>query len=119
MGLGELITAAASVQDALDSAGIPNCVIGGLAVARWGEARLTKDVDFAAFSGIGGESRVIDCVLPVCHARVDDPRAFAMRHRTLVVERGQIPIDVSLAALPFEKRMMTGRALPGTRPASR
>jgi hypothetical protein len=102
----ELAIVAAKVQAALDAAGIPNCVIGGLAVARWGEARLTKDVDLAALSGIGGETRVIDCVLRVCHGRVSDPRAFALRHRTLVVESGRVPVDVSLAALPFEARMM-------------
>lgn len=49
---------------------------------------------------------MIDCVLRVCNGRISDPRTFALRHRTLVVERGQIPVDVSLAALPFERRMM-------------
>jgi hypothetical protein len=29
-----------------------------------------------------------------------------LRHRTLVVESGRVPVDVSLAALPFETRMM-------------
>jgi len=106
MGVKALVAVAFRVQTALDAAGVPNCVIGGLAVARWGEARLTKDVDVSAFTGIGGETRAIDCVLRICKGRTSDPRAFALRHRTLVVEADEVPIDISLAALPFEERMM-------------
>ena len=39
------------------------CVIGGLAVQRWGEPRQTRDVDVTILTGLGGEERVIDPLL--------------------------------------------------------
>ena len=41
----ELIQAAANLQDEIDALGIPNCVIGGLALQAWGEPRVTRDMD--------------------------------------------------------------------------
>ncbi len=40
-----LLESAARVQRALNDAGIESIVIGGLAVAIWGEPRVTRDVD--------------------------------------------------------------------------
>jgi hypothetical protein len=41
-----LIESAAELQSRLDEAGIGSIVIGGIAVAVWGDPRLTRDVDF-------------------------------------------------------------------------
>ena len=48
-----LIEAAVEVQSALSAGGIQSCVIGGLAVQRWGEPRATQDVDFSVLAPIG------------------------------------------------------------------
>jgi len=37
--------------------------IGALAVIRWGEPRLTQDVDLTILTGFGGEARYIDALL--------------------------------------------------------
>ena len=46
----DLVQAAAKVQQDLDALGLPNCVIGGLALQAWGEVRLTRDADFAVLT---------------------------------------------------------------------
>ena len=43
-----LVQVAAELQRFLDSKSWANCIIGGLAVQRWGEPRLTEDVDLTA-----------------------------------------------------------------------
>jgi hypothetical protein len=35
------------------------CFIGGLALIRWGEPRLTRDVDVSLFSGFGNEEVIV------------------------------------------------------------
>ena len=41
----KLFATAMRVQEALFAAGRPFCFIGGIAVQRWGELRITKDAD--------------------------------------------------------------------------
>ena len=36
------------------------CVIGGLAVQRWGEPRLTRDVDLSLLTGFGQEAPFVE-----------------------------------------------------------
>jgi hypothetical protein len=58
-----LIDAATEVQTVLLSHNLRCCVIGGLAVNRWGEPRVTQDVDFSVLAPPGGEQRALDVVL--------------------------------------------------------
>ena len=79
---------------------------------RWGEPRLTADVDLTILTGYGGEA---DYIAELCHAfagRVPDAAEFAHRSRVLLLqsERG-IPIDISLGALPFEERLVDRASL--------
>ena len=39
------------------------CLIGGVALQRWGEPRFTRDVDLTIVTGFGGEGTVIHQVL--------------------------------------------------------
>jgi hypothetical protein len=86
------------------------CFIGGLAVQRWGEPRLTRDVDLTVMTGFGGEEVFIDTLLHQFRGRRSDARDFALRYRVLLLESsGGTPIDVALGAMPFEERAI-GRA---------
>jgi hypothetical protein len=79
------------------------CFIGGLAVQRWGEPRLTLDVDCSIMTGIGDEIGYVDALLSAYAARVDGPREFALSHRVLLVSHPSgIPLDISLGAMSFE-----------------
>ena len=48
---------------------------------------------------------VIDPLLEQFDMRLDDGRAFALRHRVLLLRAtNTVPIDIALGALPFEER---------------
>jgi len=85
----------------------PFCIIGGVAVQRWGEPRGTQDVDVTILTGFGSEERFVDDLLASFAPRGDDARAFALRRRVVLARStNETPIDVALGALPFEERMV-------------
>lgn len=74
---------------------------------RWGDPRLTRDVDVALLTGFGNEEPFIDALIELYVPRVKDLRAFALRTRVMLLQSAEgIPIDISLAGLPFEERLM-------------
>lgn len=102
--MNELLKAARDLQTLLDSQGRQFCIIGGIALIRWGTPRFTRDVDIALLTGFGRED---EFTIPLLNAgytgRVSDAAAFARRNRVLLVNAPNgISIDISLAALPFE-----------------
>jgi hypothetical protein len=83
------------------------CIIGGLAVQRWGEPRLTQDIDVTVISGFGSEEEFVDSLLSGFRGRIPDARAFALRHRVVLLESdAAVPIDVALGGIPFEERIV-------------
>jgi len=100
----ELAAAAREVLSTLHDAGVPACVIGALAVHRWGEPRATSDADFSVLAPYDGDEGVaLDVLLGRFEARRRDARAFALANRVLLLKtREGIELDVALAAFPFE-----------------
>jgi hypothetical protein len=94
--------------------------IGAIAVQRWGEPRLTQDVDLTVLSGFGSEAGFVDALLSTYQGRLPDAREFALRHRVVLVEAATgVPIDVSLGGIPFEERVVersTGWDVGGDEP---
>jgi len=84
------------------------CLIGGIALLRWGEPRFTRDVDVTLLTGYGREDEFITPILASGYrGRVPDAAEFARRNRVLLVDSPQgVPIDIALAALPFEALMV-------------
>lgn len=81
------------------------CFIGGLAVQRWGEPRLTLDVDCTLLTGFGEETRYVDELLAHFDGRVEAAREFALANRVLLLYgAARVPLDVALGAMPFEER---------------
>ncbi len=102
-----LVKLAAELQLLLDSESWKNCLIGGLVLQRWGEPRLTKDVDMTVLTGFGGEEKVVDLLLARFVGRRPDTREFALQNRVLLIQSDDgIGIDVALGGLPFEERVM-------------
>ena len=62
-----------------------SCIIGALAVQRWGEPRLTRDVDVSLLTGFGTEAAFIDRLLATFAPRRPDARAFALEYRVLLL----------------------------------
>jgi hypothetical protein len=99
-----LFEAADSVQRFCQEQGWRFCFIGGLALQRWGEPRLTRDIDIEVFTGFGGESGVIRVLLGRFESRIGDASEFALQRRVLLLKtKTGIGIDIALGALPFEE----------------
>jgi hypothetical protein len=83
------------------------CFIGAIAVQRWGEPRLTQDVDLTVLSGFGPEAEFVDALLASYRCRIPGGREFALQRRVLLLEAASgVPIDVSLGGIPFEERLI-------------
>ena len=107
-----LYEAALDAQGFLEKRGWRFCIIGGLAVVRWGQPRLTHGVDITVLTGFGSEERYIRELLRRYRPRVEDAARFARENRVLLVSASNgIPIDLSLGGLPFEGSLVS-RATP-------
>ncbi len=103
----DLFEAARRLQGFLDSKKWRSCIIGGLAVQRWGEPRLTLDVDVTLLSGFGNEEEYIDELLKHFDSRVPDSREFALKRRVMLLRAGDgTDLDLALGGLPFEERVV-------------
>jgi hypothetical protein len=92
------------LQRFLDSKSWKNCIIGGLALQRWGQQRLTKDVDLTLLTGFGDEEQYVDAILQRYESRIPEGRAFFISRRVVLIKSADgIGIDVALGALPFEE----------------
>lgn len=107
-----LFQAATALEEKLRTRGFQFCVIGGLALQRWGEPRFTKDIDLALLCSFGGEREAVSRLAAVLKSRSNDAQAFALEARVYlgVLDDGT-PVDIALSALPFEERCVA-RASP-------
>jgi hypothetical protein len=104
--LTPILAAAGQLVDFCRARGWSYCLIGGLAVQRWGEPRFTRDADLTLLTGFGGEADFIKVLLGEFTPRRSDAADFAARSRVLLLraENG-VDLDVALGALPFEQRV--------------
>lgn len=100
-----LIRVAQELQSFFEEKSWKFCFIGGLALQRWGNPRLTQDVDVTLLTGFGEEENFINTLLSKYSSRVPDPVQFAMSNRVLLLQSGQVGIDIALAGLPFEEEI--------------
>lgn len=99
--------AASELQSICEGFGFSFSIIGGIAVQRWGHPRMTADVDLTLLTGFGNEEFYVDQLLSKYKGRLSDSKEFSLLHRTLLLVSNQgIPLDISLAALPFEERII-------------
>jgi hypothetical protein len=102
--MNAIFAAALDLQGFCDKRGWRCCFIGGLAVQRWGEPRMTRDADLTLLTGFGTEETFIDPLLDAFEGRRSDARAFALNHRVLLARHpNNTPLDIALGALPFEE----------------
>lgn len=74
---------------------------------RWGETRVTRDIDLNILTGFGGEDQVIDILLANYQARLPDAKKFALSKRVLLLSTPTgTGIDISFGALPFEEMVI-------------
>ena len=73
MNLIDLLDAAREVQDFCDKQGWRSCFIGGIAVQRWSQARVTRVVDLTLLTGFGHEISFIEALLAHYMPRIANP----------------------------------------------
>lgn len=100
----EVYRAAADLRRRFEERGWRFCLIGGLALQRWGEPRETIDVDVTLLTGFGDEESFIREILGWYEPRVGDPAGFALENRVLLVQAPSgVGIDIALGGMPFEE----------------
>ena len=110
--LKAVLMAAEEIQSFCLTQGWRFCFIGGVALQRWGQPRLTQDADLTLLTGFGAEESFADALLVRFAARRADAREFALRHRVLLIQtEAGVAIDVAFGGVLFEERS-TGRASP-------
>jgi hypothetical protein len=86
------------------------CFIGGIALQRWGQPRLTNDIDLTvmARSDTDREVRFVDEFLGMYKGRIPDAREFALEnHVLLLASEDGIAIDVALGGIAFEEQVVS------------
>ena len=116
---GAIYRAALDLQAFCLERGWSFCVIGGIAVQRWGFERFTKDADMTVLTRFDDDP-VVDALLAQYKSRRPDAKEFAVRTRVLFLwHESGVPIDVALGALDFEARAIERgswwEARPGVR----
>ena len=108
----EVIHAAAELQDFCESQGWRFCVIGGLALQRWGEPRETADVDLTLLAGFGGEEPFVRKLLERYESRIADAANFALTRRVLLLRAPSgVGLDIALGGLPYEETVVERSSL--------
>ena len=99
-----LFAAAFEIQTFCVQRGWQFCIIGGIALLRWGRPRFTRDVDVSLLTGFGREDGFITPLIEYGYRpRIPDAADFARRNRVLLLESSLgVPLDIALAALPYE-----------------
>jgi len=106
---------AVELQGFLESCQFQFCFIGGIAIQRWGEPRVTDDMDVTIIAGFGDESPLIQSILKRYQPRIPDASGFALHSRVLLLQDiAGHGIDIALGALPFEERVVMRSSLWGT-----
>ena len=112
-----LWNSALELQGFLDREGFKFCFIGGIVVQRWGEPRMTDDVDLTVYLPFGEETKAAKGILARYQSRHPDPLQFVLQARILLLQDiAGTNIDLSLGGMPFEESMIdraTDWVIPG------
>lgn len=107
-----VIAAAGEIERKLSRAGFRFCVIGGLALQRWGEQRYTRDVDLTLVCPFGDEVAVARRLAALIDPRIEGAVEFAADSRVYLGRASDgTPVDIAFGAIDFELRCLD-RASP-------
>jgi hypothetical protein len=104
----DVLKAADQLQKFCVARGWKFCFIGGIAVQKWSEPRVTTDADITLLTGFSNERIFIDELLTEFRPRREDAAEFAERARVLLLKTDEeVGIDVALGGFPFEERAVS------------
>jgi len=91
---------AIELQSYLESCSFSFCIIGGIAIQRWGEPRLTRDVDATLAIPFGSERRVAGEILKRYQSRISNrPQDWVDIQRLIVRQGKKLKRDLILEEL--------------------
>jgi hypothetical protein len=98
-----LVRSIRRLQQRLQEADIPSVVIGGVAIALWGEPRVTRDVDLKILLGRHEADRLLTVLTPDYTPLLPDPR-HALREQAMlfVQDSAGTRLDLLLADTPYD-----------------
>jgi len=103
--------AAREIHEYLSEQGIPYVIIGGVAVQRWGEPRLTKDVDVTIVVPVEDTEVVAERLSEKFKPRIENIQDFVRQNRVLpAMAANGCEIDFSFA-LPGYEEVLLERAV--------
>ena len=106
--MADLLDAARDIDSFCRRQGWRHCVIGGMALLRWGEQRMTTDVDLTLLTGFGGEEAFISVLIAEYVPLVPAPMEFGLRNRVLPLRtKSGFKTDIAFGALPFEENAVS------------
>jgi hypothetical protein len=92
-----------TLQRRLSEAGIPSVVIGGVAVATWGNPRLTRDVGLKVLLGRDDAKCLLTLLSPDYVSLLPDPHRVLWQQALLfVTDRDGVRFDLLLAETPYD-----------------
>ena len=83
----DIFEAARDLEAFCDAQGWQSYFIGGVAVQRWGEPRVTRHIDLTLVTGVGKEVPFVEKLLAQYSSRIDDAAAFAPQRRELLLRQ--------------------------------
>jgi hypothetical protein len=110
--MNPLYEAAMELQSFLEARKWKFCFIGGLALIRWGEERTTRDVDATLMTGFEKDESFARSLLERFQGRQPDALEFALSRRVLLLKSGNgVGMDIALAGLPYEERVIANSSV--------
>lgn len=105
--MNSLFNAGLEVKEVFEKKKWPYCFIGGIAVLRWGEIRMTQYIDLSLLCEFGNEKKYAEVLLENFKSRITDSEKFAAENRVVLLYSSKnVSIDICLAGLTFESEMV-------------
>lgn len=108
--MNDLIDSVIAFQDFLKKESIPVMAIGGIAVAVWGEPRLTRDIDMKVLISRDKRGKLLTILRTFTPLQEDSDESFRRLGLAFFRDSNGVRIDVMLADTIFDETAI-GRAL--------
>jgi hypothetical protein len=100
------LEAAWEIHQFLNSHKLRYAVIGAIALQKWGEPRLTRDVDITLDASASEAGDLVQLITQRFHSRTEDPVAFARNTRMMLVKASNgVDVDIALAFPGYEDEL--------------
>jgi hypothetical protein len=99
----DLLQSVRTIQRRLGAGGVPSIVVGGIAVAVWGDPRVTRDVDLKVLLSRAEAERLLHLLGSDYASLLPDPRQ-ALRQQAMVFVQDALGtrLDLLLADTPYD-----------------